>query len=175
MEIKTYRDIPKFPQIHYMVDVGWADLEHHLDRYNREYRLQLDPDFQRGHVWSEAQQTAYIEFMLKGGESGKNIFLNHPGWMGSFKGEFVLVDGLQRITAARRFINDEIPAYGRTASQLGRIPSLDYGFKFHIAKLQTRAEVLKWYLDFNAGGTPHSKEEIDRVRALLTAEPKVEG
>lgn len=175
MEIKTYKDIPRFPTIHYHVDVSWTDLETNLDRYINKYGLQLNPDFQRGHVWTEEQQIAYVEFILKCGESGRNIFLNHPGWMADWEGDFVLVDGLQRITAARRFINNEIRAYGRLASELGRMPSLDYGFSIHIAKLQTRAEVLKWYLDFNAGGTPHSKDEIDRVRALLTAEPKVEG
>ena len=39
--------------------------------------------------------------------------------------------------------------------------------RVNINDLKTRREVLQWYIDMNAGGTPHSKEEIDRVRGLL--------
>lgn len=48
--------------------------------------------------------------MLRNPDSGKDIYLNHPNWMGSFKGNMVLVDGLQRITAA--FINYRLPPMG---------------------------------------------------------------
>ena len=39
-------------------------------------------------------------------------------------------------------------------------------FRFTVAiyALQTRAEVLQHYIDINAGGTPHSADEIERVR-----------
>ena len=32
---------------------------------------------------------------------------------------------------------------------------------------QDRKDLLKFYLDINGGGTPHSKEELDRVRGLM--------
>jgi len=105
-----FKDIPKFPTIHYRVNIAWAQLLSTLDRYKTEHKLNLIPDFQRGHVWTKDQKIAYIEFMLKGPESSKNIYFNHPGWMSSFKGDFVLVDGLQRITAAIDFLTDQIPA-----------------------------------------------------------------
>jgi hypothetical protein len=31
---------------------------------------------------------------------------------------------------------------------------------------------LQWYLDLNDGGVVHTKEELDKVRGLLTLEPK---
>ena len=31
--------------------------------------LQFNPDFQRGHVWTEGQQIAFMEFLLKGGKT----------------------------------------------------------------------------------------------------------
>lgn len=58
----------------------------------------MDPDFQRGHVWTEKQQIA--NFM----------------------------------------------------------------------KIPDRAGILKWYIDFNAGGTPHKRSEINRIRQLLIKE-----
>jgi len=175
----NWQDIQTFPNIHYRVDVPWMFLKMNLDNYINEHKLDLNPDFQRGHVWTEQQQIAYVEFMLRQPQSGREIYFNHPGWMGSFEGDFVLVDGLQRITAAQRFVNNEIPAFGHFLSDIGgleskrpgvkKIPS-DVSFSFNIAKLQTRAEVLQWYLDFNSGGTPHSIQEINRVQELLKKE-----
>jgi hypothetical protein len=165
----TWRDIPLFPHISYTIDVAWRFLEGTLQEY-LESGLNMDPDFQRGHVWTRSQQALYIEFMLKAPASGKDIYFNHPSWMDSscFKeDEFVLVDGKQRIQAVRAFLNDEFPAYGHLYSQYGGNIPTDYRLTFHFAKLQTKAEVLKWYLDFNSGGTPHSQEELARVQNLL--------
>ena len=161
-----FNDIPRFPNIHYSVHVSWSSLDDQIERYIVEHKLIMNPDFQRGHVWTEKQQIEYVEFMLKIPFSGQHIYLNHPGWMGSFKGEFVLVDGLQRLTTALKFIHNELKAYGHFYKEFeGRLPS-DVNFIFNIGKLQTRKDVLKWYLDFNAGGTPHSSEEIKRVQEL---------
>lgn len=44
------------------------------------------------------------------------------------------------------------------------------GFKINVNNLLTRREVLQWYVEFNSGGTPHTTEELDRVRALLRKE-----
>lgn len=37
----------------------------------------------------------------------------------------------------------------------------------NINDLKTKREVLQWYIEMNAGGTPHSEEEIARVKKLL--------
>lgn len=133
--------------------------------------LNIDPDFQRLHVWTEDQQIAWIEFFLRGGKSGLDIYFNHPGWRSNYKGEFVLVDGKQRIKAAMRFINNEIPAFGSYYREFtDRIGFTDTTLVFHVNNLKTRAEVLQWYLEFNTGGTPHSAEEIAKAQRLLDEE-----
>lgn len=175
-----FSDIKRFPNIHYRIDVPWDFLDEQLRHYSDTtcgQPLDICPDFQRGHVWTEEQQIAYVEFMLKEPQSGRELYLNHPNWMGSFKGEFVLVDGLQRLTAALKYIHGEIPAFGFYLKDmtLGKRTGINalptaVSFSINIAKLKTRAEVLQWYLDFNAGGTPHAKSEIERVRELLYKE-----
>jgi hypothetical protein len=129
------------------------------------------PDFQRGHVWTEQQQIAFVEFLLQGGKSGKDIMFNHPGWMKSFEGDFVLVDGLQRLTAVLRFLKDEISVFGgvKCSEFEDKLPS-SISLCFHINDLPTKAAVLKWYLEMNSGGTPHSEEEIARVQNMLKSE-----
>lgn len=178
----NWSDIPEFPNIHYSVHVPWAYFEEHLDRM-KEQGLDLNPDFQRGHVWTEEQQIKYVEYAVRQPQSGMHLYFNHPGWMSTFRGDFVLVDGKQRINAALRFMHGEIPVFGHYVKEFTHydpktpirhspdrsIPS-DVCFIVNIAKLKTRADVLQWYLDFNAGGTPHTKEEIERVRCLLKKE-----
>ena len=37
----------------------------------------------------------------------------------------------------------------------------------HVNNLKTKKEVLQWYIDMNAGGTPHTTKEIERVKKLI--------
>lgn len=167
---KSFQDIPAHTQIYYHITVDWRDLKHVIDRYLTEDNLQLNPDFQRGHVWTEAQKIAFIEYILQGGTSGKHIYFNHPGWMSTFKGDFVLVDGLQRITAVLDFLDNKIKVFGKYQKDYeGYIPS-DAHFDFNIARIQKRSDVLKWYIFMNIGGTPHTSKEIEKVKNLLALE-----
>ena len=46
----------------YEVDIGLARLQQMLDNFSQDYGgLELEPDFQRGHVWLPAQQQHFIE------------------------------------------------------------------------------------------------------------------
>jgi uncharacterized protein with ParB-like and HNH nuclease domain len=141
-----------------------------IEKWESEDGLQLNPDFQRGHVWTEEQQISFAEFILKGGTTARVVYLNHPGWMGDFEGEFVCVDGLQRITAVKRFIHNEIKAYGYFYKEFEGSPRMVNDLKINVNNLKHRKEVLQWYLEFNSGGVVHTKEELDKVRQLLEQE-----
>jgi len=167
-----FRDIPRFIQDGgYCVDLSLDDLIGHVDRYISEYNLQLQPDFQRAHVWTDAQAAKYVEFLLRGGNSSRVVYFNYPGWMRDFTGDFVLVDGLQRLTACLRFMRNELPIldgqyYDNFTDRLSQM----VGLKFNINCLQTKAEVLQWYLDLNDGGVVHTTDELDKVREMLEQE-----
>ena len=166
-----FDDIKKFPQAHYEVTQSWRDVETWLGHYVEDLKLDLDPDFQRPHVWTKKQQIAFVEYGLCGGEGGMVLYLNHPGWMASFKGDFVIVDGKQRLEAVRAFVRGDIPAFGHLCSEYtDRLGITSPSFRLRIACLKTRADMLRWYLGINAGGTPHRKEDLDKVRALLEIE-----
>ena len=168
-----FRDIPKLTKCSgYSVDVSWNYLEKMLDGY-REYPngLDLDPDFQRGHVWTEDQQRAYVEFCLMGGRGSKTLLFNSVNFnRGSAEPEVIeLVDGKQRLTAVLRFLHNELPVFGGHyyRDYTDRLDTFDATFHFMINDLPTREAVLKWYLELNDGGTPHTKEEIDKVKKML--------
>ncbi len=139
---------------------------------NDGIEVDLNPDFQRGHVWSKNQQIAWLEFFLRGGKTSRVIYFNHPNWMGSFEGVMVLVDGKQRLEAMRRFIENEIKVFGSYYKEYTDRIRTHRSIKINVNNLKTRAEVLQWYIDFNTGGVVHSDEEIDKVRELLAKEKK---
>lgn len=175
-----YSDIPQFTrQAGYTVDVSWNYLVSSWLPDQLEAGLDLDPDFQRGHVWTAEQQRRYIEFILKGGRTGREIQTNHPGWhTQAVKGPYVLVDGKQRIEAVIRFMKNDLRIFPDLAKDGLGFYSKDFegymrhyaAFKWSVNDLKTRSEVLQWYIDLNAGGVIHSEEEIQRVQSLLDQE-----
>mgnify|MGYP001590788437 CR=1 FL=1 len=171
----NYKDIKPFtPDGGYQVDIPLAYLIDSVDRYTKEYDLDLDPDFQRGHVWTDNQRIRYVEYLFREGQSSRIIYFNHHSWQGSYNKShrLTIVDGLQRLTACLMILNDEIPIFGTLKSEFTGKMSIMIGLKFAINNLKTRAEVLQWYLDLNSGGTVHADSEIKRVKALLETEQK---
>lgn len=170
-----WRDIPQFPSARYAVDVPWTHLEQNLETLRGGGELRLDPDYQRAHVWTEEQQRQYVEFQLMGGELSRTIIFNTPHWhsyeMSPEKTYIELLDGKQRLEAVRAFLRGDVQAFGLRFDEFdGKFPTMEYRFRFQVCCLETREDVLQLYLKINAGGTPHSKKELDRVRKLLEAE-----
>lgn len=177
-----YTDIKKYTRFgHYRIDVDLDYFERCIQRYI-DMGLILNPDFQRGHVWSKKQQISFVEYVLRGGSGAKRIMFNCVGWgsgVGYGNGNFVLVDGLQRVTAISKFLSAELAVFDGNyiddivmeSGELGRwLRSDSLSFEFLINNLETREEVLRWYLELNSGGVIHTKEELDKVRKLLGRE-----
>lgn len=138
----------------------------------------LCPDFQRGHVWTPEQQERYVESFLRG-VAPKELRFNSPVYDGHNRAggdmhpyDFVCIDGLQRLTAARDFLAGRVKVFGSlVADDLRETPfdpfRMTMYFTITIHSLNKREELLQMYLDINNGGSAHTKEELDRVRALL--------
>jgi hypothetical protein len=172
MRFVKFADIPQFPRAHYQVSVGWQHLEAQLEELGAGAILELDPDFQRAHVWTRGQQVAYVEYILRGGEVAKDIVFNAPEWP-STRGDqkIVLVDGKQRLEAVRAFLRDEVEAFGTKYSEFeGPLRSTTARLNFRFCSLSSREELLELYLNINAGGTPHTSEELHRVQEMLEQE-----
>jgi hypothetical protein len=88
-----------------------------------------------------------------------------------------MVDGKQRVTACIEWLDGNIPAVIDGVeikwADLDRVSktrcSTEIGLR--MSMLQTdRKGALKTYIKLNASGVPHSEEEIDRVKTLLSQE-----
>jgi hypothetical protein len=170
----NFQDIPPFIRwSSYLVDMWWTEVDRWIESHAADFGVELDPDFQRGHVWTRDKQIAYVEHCLRGGRSSNVIHWNCHDWHEcTGKHPLVLVDGKQRLEAVRAFLRGDIPTFGtHYAAYSGFMrPLTGATFKFHVNGLKTRAEVLEWYLELNAGGVVHTDEELDKVRKLLQEE-----
>jgi hypothetical protein len=89
--------------------------------------------------------------------------------MNDWEGEFVLVDGKQRINAVRIFLENRLKIFGYYFKEYsGRFDSIICDFVFHINNLKDYNEVIKWYVSMNSGGSIHTEEDIKRALNCLT-------
>ena len=162
-----------FPRSTWECDFGFEYLHKVVPQWEVEYGLDLEPDFQRAHVWTDEQRAAFVEYILAGGPSGRTLYFASPGWSRTLpeKPKTVIVDGKQRLEAVRRFMDDRLRVHGKLRSEWTGVVRLATGgrFRFSVADIG-REQTLRWYLALNAGGTPHTTEEIERVRTLLALE-----
>lgn len=141
--------------------------------------LNLHPDYQRSRAWTDDQCAKFIGFLLEGGTAP-------PLWVQRWKYDTGLpdemLDGLQRATAVLRFLNNEVPfetiggvrMYLRDMSERDQRLICSHAggptLTVRYVQYENRADVLRFYLRLNRGGTPHSDAEIERVQELLRAE-----
>lgn len=180
----TLKDVrPYIGAARYVVGVAGPRVLPFAEDHAKDGGFDLDPDFQRGHVWTDALRSAFIEHLLRGGEHGRTIVWNSPtyGRIGEATGDLddtlVIVDGKQRFTAVTRFLANEVPVFGKGTfldfdEESRRLMTTTTGLLrmfMHVHGLQWRRDLLDLYLQLNTGAVPHSAEEIERVRALRDA------
>jgi hypothetical protein len=165
-----FSDIPKLTAFgEYEVQVPLRSVPRTLAEYIQEYGLQMDPKFQRAHVWGPLQRSRYVEYLLRDGHSSRVIYFNCYNWRGRAvaPGPMLLVDGKQRLSAVLGFLDNRVTAFGKLFREFqGPLPSIN-GLQFHVNYLETYSEVLRWYLDLNEGGVAHTEKELNKVRAEL--------
>lgn len=173
--------IKAIPPTTYTVDVEFDAIEYTLQRYDERYGFHINPDFQRGHVWTKEQQISYVENFIRGvvGETGRvitlscNQFRNIRAKDSDIDGMYV-VDGLQRLTAIRRFMNNEFKVFHHIDGGVYKEFFLGTGFRigglkglcFNVFSFQYKKEILDYYIAMNDGGTVHTQEEIERVKKM---------
>lgn len=167
-----FSDIKKFPFASYRCDLSWSYLKLNLERWENDRcngnGLILQPEYQRGYVWSEKQQIAYVEYILRGGTSGKDIYFNGPRWPSGADVALECVDGQQRIGAALAFLDNKIKVFGHYRNEFeDDFGFTDASFKMHVTEIADRAELVRWYIQLNTGGSIHTETDLAPAYELL--------
>lgn len=158
------------PDCTYHVNVGMG----HLPQAIEQYGVDLDPVYQRGHVWDENQESSFVGAMLENSRSIPPFWFN---WVSRdhHRSHSEIVDGKQRIKAILRWLNREFTAICPCGAKvhLDDLDTVDHRninmsttMEWNFVDLSNK-EVMKFYLRLNSGGTVHSSEELDRVRSLI--------
>lgn len=165
------------------VDWGVDYMCKHID----DGELDMDPDYQRDHVWTVEQQMDFVGFLMEGGRQPE-VFVRELPYMNSDPKPpyYEIVDGKQRLTALHAWYNDKIPAqlseeHGRRQIWMRDLTKIELVFarrnmNSSIQFLHTdRKATLRIYLRLNRGGTPHTDAEIARVRKLYESTVRCPG
>ena len=152
------------------VNIPLMGLKRNLELYN----MDMNPDYQRGYVWTQRQKELFVGHLLEGGKV-PSIIINDPGF--GNEDVYELIDGKQRIQACVDWLDGKVKAELSAEHNFRKISldDLDYppgmmcGLVFDFVKLD-REGVLKLYLKLNRGGTIHTDKEIDKVKKLLDKE-----
>jgi len=136
-------------------------------KYEERETVKLDPEFQRGDVWSRKQQSELIESILMGIPLPVMYFAEDKF------GNLQVIDGRQRLTALFKFLNNEFnisssPILGYLKSKKFKdldkkeqIKLEDYQLIVYIIKPQTPDRIKFDIFDrVNRGGTQLNKQEM---------------
>jgi hypothetical protein len=181
LNLRTLNTWPPFSP----VDYDFRYLCDEVLRLNEHRRpaWDLNPDYQRGAVWTKTQQSRFIGHLLEGGQapllfvqrydSPKNAPAGHKKDYYDLPNE--VIDGQQRIRAILAWMANEIPAeisdgrllWYEDTDEIDRrgLPHV----KVAILDIP-RKERLEFYLRLNFGGVAHTAEDLDKVRELLANE-----
>jgi len=129
--------------------------------------LDLSPDYQRGDEWNIEDQQAFIKSIFKGYEIGRVVIreIHTLDCIGE------VVDGKQRITAIRDFIEGKFSIQGFYYEDLDEDDNrmfmdskLSLGF---IREDVPYKDILGIFIEINSRGRVVSKEHIEKVRSQL--------
>lgn len=156
------------PDCTYRVDTGLRRLKDTLEHYD----INLNPEYQRDHVWTEEQESKFVGALLENHDAIPPFWFNWTNKRLSAE----VVDGKQRLKACLRWLGNEFAAVCPCGEEVwhkelceidlrGISTTVTMSWKF--VELD-EIEVMKFYLRLNSGGTIHSQHELDRVRNLIT-------
>lgn len=166
-------EIEDFEDISTPYDVSKIDIlfePEYVDRLVKKFdlkELNLNPDFQRNEVWKDKQKSRLIESIL--------IKIPIPSFYIDARDEsnWIVIDGLQRLSTIIRYIKDEYPLkdleflqelHGKKFSQLDRIFQRrieDFKLTLYLIRPNTPEEIaLNIFTRINTLGEPLSPQEI---------------
>lgn len=160
------------PDLNYRVDYGLSAVPRFLEQYN----VDLDPDYQRGLVWTKLQKRRFVGFVIQNHSASPIFWFN---WTNNNQASQV-VDGKQRINAILGWLDGKYDALcpcGERFWYSDRDEIADRGYemsitlKMHLVSLD-RASLLRFYIGLNSGGVVHDPKEISRVKKLLEKEER---
>lgn len=144
-----------------------AGIDSLFDYYYRN-NLNMEPDYQRGHIWNLDDKVALIDSIFNNIEIGKFVFI-FTGYKGN--SHYEILDGKQRLTALVEFFEGRFKYRGKTFFELsGRDQSHFERYSISYARTEnvmTNEQKYKYFLKMNTFGKAQDPAHIEYVKNLL--------
>lgn len=149
------------------------DMRSLLSLVFKQYGIDLEPEYQRGLVWSEAQKWLLIDSIFKNIDIGKFTIIKRPWGDDHNKPAtpklWEMLDGKQRITALWEFYTGQFKYKGKYFHELhplDRYHFKQYRVNYAECDPLTDEQKYRYFLKLNTTGVPIEKEHIERVKEL---------
>ncbi|RKX20224.1 MAG: hypothetical protein DRP51_06090 [Candidatus Zixiibacteriota bacterium] len=148
-----------------------------LNIYFDRYGVDLEPEYQRGNVWTPEQKESLIDSIFKNVDIGKIAIIKRPwgpdGNVPLTPKLYEMLDGKQRLTALIEFFTGRFSYKGKYYNDLH--PSDKNHFKYYSLSYAetnnlTKEQKYRYFLKLNTTGTPVDPAHMERVAGMLQEE-----
>jgi len=142
--------------------------------YSSNTGLDLNPDYQRGNIWTQEQKVDLINSIFNNVDIGKFAIIRRPFGEDHDK-YYEVLDGKQRITALIEFYEDRFRYKGVLYSELSpydRNHFDDFSVSYAETSPLTDEQKYRYFLNLNKSGSPVDPKHIEKVEKLLEGELK---
>ena len=141
------------------------------------YGVDLDPEYQRGNVWTPEQKVALIDSIFHNVDIGKFAIIKRP-W-GPNKNVpitqklYEMLDGKQRLTALVEFFTGQFSYKGKYYFELhprDQSHFTRYSVSWAETADLTKEQKYRYFLKLNTTGTPVDPKHMEKVADMLAKE-----
>lgn len=154
---------PKYCGLHFYQSMLWG-----LVHTTYHTGIDMDPEYQRGFVWTLEDKRALIDSIFNNVDIGKFVLASRPYKDGE-KG-FEIIDGKQRLSAIKEFFEGRFTWRGLLFWDLHPMDQhhiRDYPISRAELTEPTREKILDCFLRLNTGGRPQDPKHLKKVQKLL--------
>lgn len=150
------------------------DINSLLAHYFGKYGIDLEPEYQRGNVWTLEQKQSLIDSIFHNVDIGKFCIIKRPWGPDGMKPLtpklYEMLDGKQRLTAIVEFFTGRFSYKGKYYNDLK--PHDKQHFKYYSLSYAetdplTDEQKYRYFLKLNTTGTPVDPAHMDKVRKML--------
>lgn len=148
-----------------------------ISAMSNKHGIDLDPEYQRGNVWTQEQKVDLIDSIFKNIDIGKFTIIKRP-WGDDPTTPltpklYEMLDGKQRLTAIWEFYCGRFQYKGKYFYELhprDRSHFKNYSISYAETQPLTNEQKYRYFLKLNTTGTPISQEHLDRVYKMWLEE-----
>ncbi len=175
IDLKPYKSPEKIEQLNTLQedeDIRFSYSQRHLESlFYLQYRdvgLDLNPDYQRGNVWTQEQKVDLIDSIFRNIDIGKFTIIKRE-YRENFDFLYEVLDGKQRIIAVSEFFEGRFTYMGRRYQDLH--PHDQHHFKnYAISYAEINPlndeQKYRYFLKLNTTGVAHDEEHLGKVRKM---------